>query len=438
MGFGVLSLNPIFSLIINEKTMQGIGEVSFRTLTDTEYNISFDESVCCMLFDLSGWDDEMENFPVINSIFGKGEPRRVSSIGTAVSYGLINSNFMGGIPTYHITEYFKYIGGSRELYVCLRKCESGGKPDFSFIEDLQSSVGGRVFQLGVWTEQRIFNADGTLSGLIGNLNSNLMGMGIAGNMSNGTTPLSAMLFAHIDKDTDYRALPEIVSCKAPKVSVFLGQRRDDATTLCQSKTKTGTPVGLMGMCLAVLSMSGAEESIGCVGKYNLNKDDRLIEAELGFGVDGTPMDDINEIQLNILTLKGYVTLTRYDAIESGIFFSNDQTLSDGDYDTISKNRLMHKAKRIIKRALLPHVNSGILLDGDGKISQTEVTSISNDVYDMMDANMVTRLGQRQLSGRSVEIPRDDNQLLDDTLRVKVVMVPVSSNSELVVEESVSR
>lgn len=97
---------------------------------------------------------------------------------------------------------------------------------------------------------------------------------------------------------------------------------------------------------------------------------------------------------------------------------------------------MHKVKRIIRRALLPRVNENIFMEASGKIATTEIVSISNDVYEYLDANMVTRLGQRQISAREVIISNDQPILTDDRLSVRVEITPITSSDKLTIEEGV--
>ncbi len=417
--------------------MAGLSTVSFQTTTDNHYRISFDESICGMLFDISERTGVFDMTPLAASYFADGQVQVVRNIQEAAAMGLMDGRLMNGLVSYHINTYYEFIDKEQNLYVVFAHCKEGDKPDFSVIEDIQTAINGSIFQLGIWTEQDILDESMKPTQLISNIQYNVNELSnVGGSMGNGSTPLSVMLFPHIDEHADYKKLPDIISLSAPKVSVFLGQDGSDEVHSIQSSNPRHTPVGAVGFALGVLTLAGAENSISDVSKFNLNVSDNLRSPELGFGPNYTPISSIIEVRRNRLSMNGYIIFNTYDAVESGVFFCNEQTLSYGEYDTISKNRLMHKAKRIIKRALLPRVNDNIFIEPSGNISATEIVAISNDIYEYLDANMVNRMGQKQISEREVHIDPAQKILENDILMTKVEFTPVTSSDNIHVEEGV--
>lgn len=417
--------------------MAGLSTLSFQTTIDNNYRISFDESICGMLFDISERTGVFDMVPLTASYFADGQVQVIRSISEATAMGLMDERLMNGLVAYHIKTYYEFIGKEQNLYIVFANCKENGKPDFSVIEDIQAAINGAIFQLGIWTEQDILDEELKPTQLINNIQYNVNELSnVGGSMGNGSTPLSVMLFPHIDEHTDYKALPDLINLSAPKVSVFIGQEGSDEVHAIQSSNVKHTPVGALGFALGVLTLAGAENSIADVGQFNLNIADNLRSPELGFGPNYSPIADIIEVRRNRIAMNGYIIFNTYDAVEAGVFFCNEQTLSYGEYDTISKNRLMHKAKRIIKRALLPRVNENILMDPSGNISATEIVAISNDIYEYLDANMVTRMGQKQIAGREVHIDPAQKVLENDALMTKVELTPVTSSDKIQVEEGV--
>ena len=417
--------------------MAGLSTLSFQTTIDNNYRISFDESICGMLFDISERTGVFDMIPLTASYFADGQVQVIRSISEATAMGLMDERLMNGLVAYHIKTYYEFIGKEQNLYIVFANCKENDKPDFSVIEDIQAAINGAIFQLGIWTEQDILDEELKPTQLINNIQYNVNELcNIGGSMGNGSTPLSVMLFPHIDEHIDYKALPDLINLSAPKVSVFIGQEGSDEVHAIQSSNVKHTPVGALGFALGVLTLAGAENSIADVGQFNLNIADNLRSPELGFGPNYSPIADIIEVRRNRIAMNGYIIFNTYDAVEAGVFFCNEQTLSYGEYDTISKNRLMHKAKRIIKRALLPRVNENILMDPSGNISATEIVAISNDIYEYLDANMVTRMGQKQIAGREVHIDPAQKVLENDTLMTKVELTPVTSSDKIQVEEGV--
>lgn len=417
--------------------MAGLSTLSFQTTIDNNYRISFDESICGMLFDISERTGVFDMIPLTASYFADGQVQVIRSISEATAMGLMDERLMNGLVAYHIKTYYEFIGKEQNLYIVFANCKENDKPDFSVIEDIQAAINGAIFQLGIWTEQDILDEELKPTQLINNIQYNVNELSnVGGSIGNGSTPLSVMLFPHIDEHTDYKALPDLINLSAPKVSVFIGQEGSDEVHAIQSSNVKHTPVGALGFALGVLTLAGAENSIADVGQFNLNIADNLRSPELGFGPNYSPIADIIEVRRNRIAMNGYIIFNTYDAVEAGVFFCNEQTLSYGEYDTISKNRLMHKAKRIIKRALLPRVNENILMDPSGNISATEIVAISNDIYEYLDANMVTRMGQKQIAGREVHIDPAQKVLENDTLMTKVELTTVTSSDKIQVEEGV--
>lgn len=205
---------------------------------------------------------------------------------------------------------------------------------------------------------------------------------------------------------DYKKLPDFTTSAAPKVSVILGQSTSDSCHDVQlavnnlGATSTYAVVGNLGAALACLAVAPANESIAHVASFNLSA--VMTDAELGFGnlaqsdkqwsadVSFTKINTIGYVKRNkYLHQKGYIFLTNYDGLENSVFFSSDQTLTTGDYRTIARCRVMHKSRRVVRRALLPYVNSNVEVDtSTGQISSSDITTFQNLVLDALDTNMV--------------------------------------------------
>lgn len=398
-----------------------------------------------MLFDYGKREDFFLEFPLLQHFFDNNQQQVVNNLDEADVLGLLDNEVLNGVVAYHIRAYFNYIGKDQELFVMFADCSEG----FEVLQEMQLQAEGKLFQVGVWTEQCLLKSgEGTygLTNLIGNIQYNINEMSnLNGSVGNDSSMISALLFcntAHLedsDEEVDYKKFPSIIDSRAPKLSVVLGQEGSAAVHGIQDGNVGKTPVGLMGLMMACLTLASAENSIADVGQFNINRYDEVTNPELGFGKDYTPINDQNLIKIrrNVLSQKGFILLTDYEAKAGEVFFTNDQTLSTGDYGTISNNRLIHKVGRVVRRTMLPYVNSPIRIDpSTGYISSSSITELSNALYESIDANMITRKGQNQLYGRIVQIPQDQFILANDTLNASVTVTPVTSNASLTVTESV--
>ena len=137
--------------------------------------------------------------------------------------------------------------------------------------------------------------------------------------------------------------------------------------------------------MGAIAKANVHESIAWVKQFNLFADD-FQEIELGFG-------DINldEAEENFLSLnryeslspslldelddKGYIFPIKYAGRENGIYISKDQTCSHGDFRTIARNRTINKSRRAVRAALLPYVNSPLMVNpSTGFLAPSKITA----------------------------------------------------------------
>ena len=169
------------------------------------------------------------------------------------------------------------------------------------------------------------------------------------------------------------------------------------------------------------------------GKLVEDADNKKYAAESSF----TNIKTIGYTKRNTYLHKnGYVFLTNHDGLENSIFFSSDQTLSTGDYRTLARCRVMHKSRRVVRRALLPRVNSNVEIDvSTGTLSASAVAEFQNLVIEALDKNMVEPgTSKPQISGRTCTIDADQNVLDTDAIDIEYALVPLGVTSVINVTE----
>ena len=434
--------------------MPGLGYAIAERYEQKQPNIgiSIDESVSGMLFDISHKQDPFEDYPAAYMWFKDNQVQVINNLSDAEDYGIEEDGLMGGLPYYHIKCFYDFIGDEKPLYIMFANCSDEDVPDFSPIQEMQMAVNGKLYQIGVWTEWSLWKQqDGNTYGFTDLLTKIKVQTdelcGIIGEVTDSTSPLSILLFPNTaclegeedSYDVNYKNIPDGTVLNYPKISVILGQNGTDEIHTMQQNNYKYTPVGMLGYAMACITMAFAEENIGHVEKFNLNKNEEILNPELGFGniENGyyTPINDIITIRANMISLKGYILPTTYKAKEGELFFSNDQTLSDGDYITIANNRVIHKCRRIIKSAMLPRIHSNVDLEPTtGKLSSTSLAMFISDITDGLDRGMLNMDGQPQIEGRNVTIDEDQQILDNDELKISVSIIPACSNSQITVEE----
>lgn len=357
-------------------------------------------------------------------------------------------NFMFGIPAYHIREFFRMSGnidGNGKLYVMFADCSS----DWEAIEVMQRVAGGCINQLGIWTEQPIWKLNGSAEKYNLNIVKTINDKAVA--LAEQNQPLSIILSANTSntgslttegKQINLNKIPSCIN-ESSRTSVIFGQSRHEVISLMQYRNENNTPIGFLGAVLGAVAKANVHESIAWVKQFNLFTDD-FQDIEFGFGdinLDGNDefistniYESLSPVLLNELDDKGYIFPIKYAGKENGVYISKDQTCSQGDFRTIARNRTINKSRRAVRAELLPYVNSPLLVNpATGFIAASKITSFKNLVGDVL--NKMKTAGE--ISGYAVDINPNQNVLIDDTLRISYVLVPVGVATKIYVEEGLS-
>lgn len=359
-----------------------------------------------------------------------------------------NENFMHGIPAYHIREFFRMSGnidGNGRLYVMFADCSE----NWDAIDVMQRAADGLISQLGVWTEQPLWKANGEAEKYNLNLVKGINEKAVA--MAEQNQPLSIILSANAGntgggtedaKKIDLNKIPTAI-CEASRTSVIFGQARNETIATMQMRNANHTPVGFLGSVMGAIAKANVQESIAWVRQFNLFDDD-FQQIELGFGdltldaggefVSTNLYESLSPTLLDDLDDKGYIFPIKYAGRENGIYISKDQTCSIGDYRTIARNRTINKSRRAVREALLPYVHSPLMVNpSTGYLAASKISAFRTLVGDIL-AKMQSA---QEISGYAVTINANQNVLVDDTLRISYVIVPVGVAVKIYVEEGLS-
>lgn len=349
-----------------------------------------------------------------------------------------------GIPYYHIKHFFDLTNNyDKTLYLMFADCSD----DWEAIISMQKAANGQIGQFGVWTEKKVWkNVSDTAETYKVLIVDELQTIGnTLANVYNA--PASIILNANtaqIDSASD-DAADTVVFSKIPTcyvdaryVTVALGQEATNEVHQMQGGLTSKTPVGNVGMALGLLTRCNVAHSIGYVNACNL-RNIISTEIEMGFGnaaitagilSNPTPYDALSMYQLDVLDDKGYIFLHKY-AGYAGVFFSKDYSCSNGDYNCISRNRVINKSRRMVRRALLPYVNAPIYLSSGGTLSTGDRTNFINIITDVLKAMETS--GEISAVG-AVEFDNTTNLLQTKTLLFSYKILPVGCAEMIKVTE----
>lgn len=430
--------------------------------TDMDGNIgnaivNLTEQNCGLLFDISGQPEfwtKGQGKDVAEQL--KDTVVELNSLADAEKLGIVpfveeadgeeadvSKNLLAGIPYYHIKQFFGMGGEPKRLFVSFADCSR----DWQAVIDLQRASGGIISQIGVWTEQCIWkNNDPTAQtysiAIVGDLQS------VAEQMANEYfSPASILLCGNSAKVSGTNGKEDkVVFSKIPDcvigaryVSVLLSQAMDPTVAAMQASLASTTPVGTVGLALGILSKAKVCDSIGWTRMYDLVNYAPAVE--MGFGDStitngkitlATAYSALTGPQLDALDDKGYVFMRVFEGYEGHVFFNDDKTCSNGDYCTISRNRVINKSRRLVRTALLPYVNEKLKVDpANGNLSAAQITIYTNTISDtlkpMETAEEISALG-------TITIPAAQNILRTKKLMLQYTLVPMGCSKEIHVTE----
>lgn len=430
-------------------------------MTDTDGNIgtskvNMSEKVCGLLFDISGQGSTFWTAGAGAAAAAKlqGKVVELNTLDDAIDAGIAEYSeltsttaatyILNGVAYYHIKKFFNLVGGYGRLFVYFADCSS----NWNALVEMQNAAQGQIGQIGVWTEQNLWHlataeaTSYTLKSIVLDINT------VAAQLANQYhAPVSILLNANTAKVTTASdpsttvALAKIPTAITTNryVTILLGQSAETNVAAMQHSLTSKTPIGTLGIALGSLVNSNVAESIGWVQQHDLSN--YIADIELGFGDvsetagefgSTTNFAALTKAQIDALDDKGYVFLCRYAGLEGKVYYSSDQTCSDGDYRTIARNRVINKSRRSVRAALLPYVNSPIKVDpATGKLSTAQITIFSNLVSDILNAMQ----SAEEISGTgSVTIPADQNILQNDTLTISYTIVPMGTAKRIEVTE----
>ena len=122
--------------------MSGLGNITLSQLNLQNAAFSFDESVCGMLFDYGMYSDLFEDNVQMENYFGNNQVQLIHNLGEIEEMGL-DGEFMNGVPYYHITQFYNYVGKDADLYVMFSNCLNDKNPNFEAIQIIQQAANGR-------------------------------------------------------------------------------------------------------------------------------------------------------------------------------------------------------------------------------------------------------------------------------------------------------
>ncbi|TNE29201.1 MAG: hypothetical protein EP346_06985 [Bacteroidetes bacterium] len=205
--------------------------------------------------------------------------------------------------------------------------------------------------------------------------------------------------------TDFRAL------NASNVSVMVGQ--------AMSIAATHPTYAAVGTALGAVSLASVNESLAWVQKFNMLGGD--LQAA---GIGGIVITEIAEGTLNAINTAGAIFFREHVGT-AGIYFNDSHTCVEitSDYAYIEFNRVIHKAARLIRTALLPELGRPVRVNSEnGTLKPSVVKRFESLGRDSLES----LVSDEEASDVDITVDPDQNVISTDQLTVEFEITPTGT------------
>ena len=299
---------------------------------------------------------------------------------------------------YQVSEYFR-IQPQGQLYV---QSLATASADYNEIYTMQNVANGTIRQIAV-VEKDVF-----ATSMVTTLQTKV-------NLIDSEYKYTSVVLGADFSSLNYTTLPSL-SLNSNKVSVCLGA---DAGNLGKNTALAiGKSVTSVGVCLGAVSLAKVSDCIGWIAKFNVGLGKELDVLRLA---TGDLLTSLSLSALNALNNLGYVFLRKQLGIQGSYFVdSNTCIVASSDFAKIENNRTIDKAKRVVRTALLPELNSPIVLNSDGTIKDTTISYLEG----LCETALDELIRNTEISAYDVVINPAQNVLSTSEIVVSISIVPV--------------
>lgn len=322
------------------------------------------------------------------------------------------TQFTGGVYSklalyhYHISEYFR-LNPTGNLYVGVFPIPVGTY-DFEEIETMQAYANGAIRQIAVYKEATT-NAAGVVS------DTTALQV-VAETLEDIHMPLSVLYAANISAISDLSTLSNLSTATNENVSVNISQ--DGGGLGADLYVTSGVSVTNIGALLGVVSAAQVSDSIAWIEQYDLSNG---TECEVAAFANGDLYTDYSQSLLNTLNSYRYIFMTKRVGL-NGTWWNDSHTAisTSSDYAYIENVRTIDKAIRGVYSGLLPKLNSPLVLNSDGTMTDNTIAILTAAARPNLDA----MVRAEELSAYSITIDPAQNVQTTSTVEVAIQLVGV--------------
>lgn len=341
--------------------------------------------------------------------------KKAYSLADAEALGIAKGSVNHDVNWYHISEYFR-MNPEGELWIGYYAVP-GGAYDFSEIPAMMLASNGEIRQLGIHADALTY-ADTQVTTI----------QAVIDAMAAEYRQVSVLYAANMNSIvavTGWNSVVDLRTKTARKVTVVACESGSGyGYTLQQAKS---TSISMLGCALGATSKASVEQSIGNPSFFNISDG---TECETLCMANGDLVSDLTPAVLGGLKDKGFLVARKYLPDLSGSYFERCPTSisATNDFAFMENNRVVDKAIRGVRAALIPQLNSSVGLKQDGTLTDDAVGYYQDLAQKVLDD---MRVAGNISAGKALVNP-DQNILSTSTLTVSVQIVPVGIAETIVV------
>ena len=313
---------------------------------------------------------------------------------------------------YHIAEFFR-IQPQGTLYLGFFAIP--GSYTFSEITTLQNFSNGLIRQVGIYKDSAAYAA-----GDVDAIDTQCKALVAA------HKEIIALYAADMALVSDVTTLADLSARTSNTCSVVIGQ--DGAALGAALYYAYGKSITTLGAALGAVALASVNESIAWPAKFNISNGTECDVPAFANGVLYSA-STVTDNYLSTLQNLRYIFLRKFVGY-AGTYFNEESSaiVGSSDYAFISANRTIQKATRGVYKAMVPALNSPIILNSDGTISDISIAYFTG----LAESNLIQMQRDGELSAQKVAISPVQNVASTGKIIISASLVPTGTARNIVV------
>lgn len=335
--------------------------------------------------------------------------KKVFSLEQAVALGIAEGSVAHSVEYYHISEYFR-LNPQGELWIGYFAVPATTY-DFTELDTLQTAASGEIRQIGLYANALAYDVTQitTIKGVLDTLEAK----GVV------CSVFYAADMSAITAVTGWSTVGDARAQEAKRVTPVVGQ--DGAGAGKALFDSEGYSITCLGAVLGAISSASVNQSIGNPARFNASNG---VELEVPALANGDLTTDLTDTALGAIKDDGYQIIIKRTPKLSGTYFERTPTadLATSDFAWNELVRTVDKAVRLVDSALTPQLNSGVVINSDGTISDESI----NYFVDIAELPLDQMLADGEISAKEVIIDPNQDVNATSTVIVTVRIIPVGT------------